>query len=906
MKLILLIRNDLSCPNNLEEMFDYIFIEIKQKSPLKNIIVGVFYRPPGADTINVFTDHLKALLPKVIKEKKTVVLTSDMNINLLKCSNHKPTSYYYDTLLSNGLTPKITVPTRVTHSTATLIDHIFINENSPEQSFAGTITSSMTDHYFNFIFMKNSKNIKYPKTVTYRPFTEKNIAKFNEALNNTDFGPLLEMTCPNEAYGELIDKYDGLLNAIIPMKTSKFDKYKHNYNPWITKGIRLSIKHRDKLHSKIKKCKSDKQRKKLETKYDEYRIFLHKVIKSAKRQYDKERFEKCKNDSKSIWMNINSILGKSNNKKDSTPKINDENGVTLSNLSDISNAFNKYYVNVGPELAKKIDQTEQSYQTYLGNTITYKSFYLFPTNSEEVTNIIKLLKPKTSSGHDNISPKILKKLHQGLVLPCVHIINLSLSTGIVPDAMKLAKVVPIFKKSGSDAIMKNYRPVSLLPVLSKILERIVYNRLFNYLMKHKIISAAQYGFQPNRGTEHAILELQDRVINIMNNKECCVGVFMDLSKAFDTLDHKILLNKLDNYGIRGVAHDWFRNYLSERKQYVHINGVSSEHLPISCGVPQGSILGPLLFLIYVNDLATVSKHAITILFADDTNSIYKGQTYDGLKTTITHDLSRISEWFKANKLALNETKTNFMIFHTRFNAPPENFQITLNNVELERVYHTKFLGVMIQENLMWNTHIHYICNKVSKATALLAKLKHHLPKYALKLIYNSLCLSHMSYALSVWGAVPKSAIGRLHKLHKKGIRHVCNSKYNAHTEPLFKKEKILQLEDLFKLQCVKLMFKKIHNTLHSYHTSKLLTNYEITQTNTRQKDNINIDIQNNTNLSKMNSINYKVGTAWNELDQSVKEHALQSLPTFTRNVRKWYISKYKETCNIDHCYTCNS
>ena len=194
--------------------------------------------------------------------------------------------------------------------------------------------------------------------------------------------------------------------------------------------------------------------------------------------------------------------------------------------------------------------------------------------------------------------------------------------------------------------------------------------------------------------------------------------------------------------------------------------------------------------------------------------IYQKQTYNELKIGIIEDLALISNWFKANKLALNESKTKYIIFHKRSNKPPDNFQIMINGVELERVNNTKFLGVLIQENLMWDTHINYICNRVSKATALLAKLKHYLPKYVLMLIYNSLCLSHMTYALSVWGAAPMSAIGRLHKLHKKGIRHVSNSKYNAHTEPIFKREKILKFEDLFKLQCIKLVHKKVHNTLH--------------------------------------------------------------------------------------------
>ena len=198
-------RHDLSCPNDIEDIFDYLFIEVKQNLPRKNIIIGVLYRPPGSDSINTVTDHLKSFLPKIVKEKKTIVLSSDMNINLLNCSHHKPTSYYYDTLLTNGFTPKITVPTRVTHSSATLIDHLFTNEDTTDQSFAGTITSSMTDHYFNFIFLKDGKKVEYPKSVTYRPFTVKNISKFNESLCNADYSDVFNTNNPNEAYDNLIE-----------------------------------------------------------------------------------------------------------------------------------------------------------------------------------------------------------------------------------------------------------------------------------------------------------------------------------------------------------------------------------------------------------------------------------------------------------------------------------------------------------------------------------------------------------------------------------------------------------------------------------------------------------------------------------------------------------------------------
>ena len=206
---------------------------------------------------------------------------------------------------------------------------------------------------------------------------------------------------------------------------------------------------------------------------------------------------------------------------------------------------------------------------------------------------------------------------------------------------------------------------------------------------------------------------------------------------------------------------------------------------VSCGVPQGSIRGPLLFLIYVNDLATISKHAITVLFADDTNAIYKSNSYEELRNIVIEDLEIISGWFKANKMALTRLKQNSLYSINPITNLQIHFKITLNNIDLERVKYTKFLGVLIQENLSWTTHINHVCNKVSTTTALLAKLKHYLPKYVLSIIYNSLCMSHMSYALSVWGAAQNSAMTRLNKLQKKGIRHVCNSTYNAHTSPLF-------------------------------------------------------------------------------------------------------------------------
>ena len=849
-----------------------------------------------------FTDHLDILVSKINKEKKRVILTGDTNINLLKTSRHKPTSNYLDVLLSHGMIPKVTIPTRVTHSSATLIDHMFVNEGvCVKTSLAGTLQTCMSDHYMNFIFLKNEGNPTHPKTVTYRPYTEKNITILKDALFNQNFDELYSSTDPNKAYDILTNTFNTYLDKVIPEKTVRFNKYKHKKEPWVTKEILSTIKRRDKLHKQLIKSKSITERNKLELQYNDYRSSVQKLVKSAKRAYERNKFEKCRNESKLIWQNINSLLGRQNNKKNIVSIISEE-GMTLTDLNDIANSFNQYYVNVGPTLAKNIgDSSIQNFPLPTMNS--HKSFFLFPTDNEEVDKIINLLKPKTSSGHDNISAKLLKQVSPGLISPCVHIVNLSLSMGIVPVAMKKAKVIPIFKNSGSASVMKNYRPVSLLPVLSKILERIVYNRLFHYLIKHSILHPSQYGFQKYLSTEQAIVELQDRLSDIMNDKKCCIGIFMDLSKAFDTLDHHILLKKLSHYGIRGIALDWFRNYLSDRNQYVSIDGTCSGLLPVTCGVPQGSILGPLLFLLYINDLPLVSKSAVTILFADDTNALYTGKTYDELINVVCNDLRILSDWFKSNKLALNETKTNYMIFHTRHNKPPDNFVITLNGVILERVKITKFLGVLIQENLNWKAHIDYVCDKISKSTAILAKLKHYVPRYVLLIIYKSLCLSHMLYALSVWGGSPFSSLKRLITLQKKGIRHVCNAKYNSHTGALFKQCKVLKLVDMFKIQCCKFMHKKHHSLLNTYHASKLPANENVSDRITRQS--LDVSIFTNNYLSRINSLNYKVGTSWNNLPYSVKKNISVSIGTFTGRIKHIYLSTYDTECTNVNCYICN-
>ena len=326
-------------------------------------------------------------------------------------------------------------------------------------------------------------------------------------------------------------------------------------------------------------------------------------------------WKKHKNDAKKTWDTIKIIINKSNNKK-SIPQallINDEE---ITDQVSIVNKFNDFFADIGPSLASKIDTTgKKHFQVYLSKNIPHR-FNFTTVTADGLTKILSKFEPKTSCGYDNVSMKLLKHIFQYIADPLTIIINQSLTTGIFPSKLKIAKVIPIYKK-GDENITDNYRPISLLPSISKIFEKVVYMQVYDYFNEYKLFYESQYGFRKAHSTEQACIELVDKVLQSLDKGEIPVAIFIDLSKAFDTLDHGILLSKLDYYGIKGISLQWFESYLSDRKQYVSIDNINSSMKSVRTGVPQGSILGPLLFIIYMNDLTNASELFDSILYADD-------------------------------------------------------------------------------------------------------------------------------------------------------------------------------------------------------------------------------------------------------------------------------------------------
>jgi hypothetical protein len=311
-------------------------------------------------------------------------------------------------------------------------------------------------------------------------------------------------------------------------------------------------------------------------------------------------------------------------------------------------------------------------------------------------SIVSQIQSKWSAGFDCNPTNVMKFSIIHTAEPISRIINKSFSTGIFPEKLKIAKICPIFK-NGEKCLFSNYRPISILPSFSKIFEKAMSNRLMSFLESKTLLVDNQFGFRKKRSTYMALMEMYDKISLAMDNHEYSVGIFIDLSKAFDTINHSILIEKLSYYGIRGIVLDWFRSYLQSREQYVYLNGMSSTMRSIICGVPQGSILGPLLFILYVNDIASCCEMLKLILFADDTNLFYSNRDYSELERIVNIDLSKLADWFKANKLLLNAAKTNFILFG--YKNIPRPHGLVLDGYILERTDCTKFLGMFMDEEL---------------------------------------------------------------------------------------------------------------------------------------------------------------------------------------------------------------
>ena len=696
------LRTDLDLFN---EKIETVFIEIKKDkigSP-KDVIIGTIYRPPKKP-INLFTEELSKLLSTLAKENKILYLMGDYNINLLNADSHIHTSEFIEMMYSFALMPIVNKPTRIHNVSASLIDNIYCNNiKSNHLIFDGIFLCDITDHFPVFCVNNFEKEKFSSHIIKHRVFSEQNMINFKEKLLNLSWNNVISNDSPEESFSNFHTTYVDCYNNCFPIADIKVT-YK-NKKQWLTLGMKKSIKIKNKLY--IRSLKNPTLYNK--SVYKKYRNKLNNILCKAIREYFDLLLQENKNNFAKSWKIIKQVINKKNSNISSSKFLINNEIITDGNI--IANHFNELYVNLGENLAKHICcNDKKSPESYISFRYEH-SMYLKPVDENEIITIIYKMN-NSSPGADGITAKILKFSCNLLLKPLTHVLNLSLSSGYFPNELKISQVIPLFK-SGDPMQLINYRPVSILSVFSELFEYVMYNRLISFLKKYNILFKYQFGFREKHGTNSALITLVDKILKSWNKGEYVLGLFLDLSKAFDSINHEILINKLYCYGNRGNVLTWFRNYLKNRKQFVTFNDYKSSEMFIKHGVPQGSILGPVLFLLYINDMANISNKLFFLLFADDTNIFISGQNIDEMVETLNQELKKVTQWLAINKLTLNIFKTQYMIFSLSKEVNPIN-DVIINHEKIKKVSSTKFLGILLDNNLSWSQHIYNIKKKVSK------------------------------------------------------------------------------------------------------------------------------------------------------------------------------------------------
>jgi Reverse transcriptase (RNA-dependent DNA polymerase)/Endonuclease/Exonuclease/phosphatase family len=900
-----------------DRLFESIFCEISIGP--KKIVIGSIYRPTKsvynfspAVQFEQFCEILTNVTSEIQKSNKEMYLLGDLNIDVLKYKSCNLANTYVDLLFSNGLLQVVTKPTRCTNSSATLLDHVITNSQS--NNFASYVLISFISDHFPVIFeLSNNVQPSKPKILESRNFSAQNVDNFNTFLSNQNWDTLLAINDPQRAYNEFSDTFFNIYNMFFPLKCQKFNRNVHCLEKWMSKGLLISRNH--KMH--LGKLYANNPTVANCTIFKNYRNLYNRVIRAAKKQYFDHQFVKNQSNLKKTWELIFDSIKK-------TKKCKSQNfmSIIIDNISYsdpyvIATKFNEFFTNIAATISSTIHPAELPPNFFDPDpNCPFFDFDATPVSQSEISEAISQLQVKKTLDCNGLSTLILSKNSLCLSKPLQHVFSLSLSNGIVPSQLKIAKVIPIFK-AGDNQSVDNYRPISLLNVFSKVLEKIVYNRVVTFLDINNILSPSQFGFRKKHSTVHPLSLFVNSIANSLNKKIHSVAIFCDLKKAFDTVDHKILLKKLSKIGIRGSALKWFEDYLYNRYQYVCIESANSKLLPISVGVPQGSILGPLLFLLYINDLPKISK-LICYLFADDTTLLASHQDPVQLLNFVNTEFRKIVHYFRAHKLSLHPTKTKFIVFSNSSLVNNFQFNICINNNNdgelfpdfiqpLEQVTSKsdtpaiKFLGVFIDPELNFKFHIKTIVNKLSKALYFLKSAKNILSSNALRSLYYAIFHCHLVYCVHIWSCTSANNLAEIVKKQKAAIRILTLSTYNSHTEPLFKKMNILPFNEMVTFFKLQFMFFFKNNLLPQAFERTWLTNAE-------RLDDLNLsmllrrDEEYHIPFARISQIDKFPIVAFPRIWNDFNEDDIKNAPTksvFNSKLKKFLIDK------LDANYICN-
>ena len=555
------------------------------------------------------------------------------------------------------------------------------------------------------------------------------------------------------------------------------------------------------------------------------------------------------------------------------------NGRVTDSLNEIVEILNKYFCEVGSNIIKDIEM-EKSNLNFTANFNEVQSnetLVLEPTNEQEISDIISNLKPNAAPGHDGVSARDILHNKSIIVPVVVDLVNQALISGEFPRELKIAKVCPIFK-TGSKTQISNYRPISLISIFSKIIENVMKARMLCFVDEHIGTDKFQYGFLKNSSTLSATVDLMDYLSTNLDSRKIVIAVFVDLRKAFDVVSHAILLEKLELMGFRGGILNLIKSYLYNRQQYVCVDDFKSTIAINNCGVPQGSVLGPFLYSLFVVSLRISQLKAKYFTFADDTVLMYCGDHEELLTVIVNDDLHKYYNWLLNQNLKINLDKTKYIIFKQK-NKKVNEIEIKINNVTLEKVSSIKYLGLYLDEDLNWSIHIEHINNKIIPLIGALFRCRQFLTKNAKYKIYNAYILSILRYLIPVWGTCGITNFNKVQVLQNRALKTLFQLNYRMHTDEVYQLLNLLPVSYILKIEQSKLIYKVIHNIQKS---NILITHInQVHSHDTRNNTNIYLSLA-RTNIALHNPYS-EASTAFNALPTDISSET--SLGRFANKLK---------------------
>lgn len=748
------------------------------------------YRPPSGD-FDVFLETLTLALTIFSRGDKIMFVSGDFNVYLHKVNEQRTVSLI-NTFKSFGFSVSYTGFTRNNHC----LDTIFTNVNQNNLRTL-SVDTKLSDHLG--IHLETNFDFKTPvnKRISYRPIHDQGLSELNNFLGKLNWDFIFNSNIDiNNRVITFISILTDSIDAIFPLKSRVVNSSQKIKIVWFNDNLRRMREHLNFLHEFHKRNPTETNK----AIFNNFRSDYRREINIAKKASHDNFINSHNNPQQALWKIVNSYKVTSNN--------------VSKNIT--SEQFNNYFVTVTDKIINELPPCNIHYSNYLEEFCQPNQFNFTQTTCQEVGTVIMNLKNKKSKDAYNISVGIIKGVKESILTPLTYLINVCIVNNIFPESLKVSKVVPIYKKNNVDD-PSNYRPISVIPCIAKIYEIILKTQLTIYLEFNKLLSPYQYGFRNNLSTTLAIDKLTSIINSGFEDGEYICSQFLDLTKAFDCVSHDILIHKLKYYGFTEESRSLLNSYLSDRQQFVIHNGTKSKSQKLKHGVPQGSVLGPILFLIYINDFPrSITNNILAILFADDTSLTLANSNIEDLLNEVSNSELNTQNWFISNKLCLNPSKTETMIFSLR------------NLLEVNNPESIKFLGVNIDPKLSWENHTIYVCNKIAKYTYLLRNLAAKVSQSTLTTAYYSLIHSSISYAILVWGHA--TSLANVFSAQRKAIRIIAGLKFRDDCKDQFIKLKIMTAPCIFIFQC--LLYVK--NNENSYATRSQIHSY-----NTRNRDNLN-------------------------------------------------------------------